>query len=302
MITFLALSASLDVTYVVENFQIGAIHRPDVVVRVAGGKALNAARACLTVGGSAEAIAVLGGHTGALVQELLGTSGLPLTVVASNAETRTCVSIASDDDSGLTELYEQAAPLADGLLDQVLGAVGRVDFGWLALAGSVPSGTDLRRLSTALSARRRAGLRVAIDTHGEALRILVGEVSPDLVKVNRHEAGELLGQDGSARELAEGIAHQTGGIAVVTDGIHGSAASRANEVFVVKPLAEHGRFPVGSGDAFFGGVLAGLDRNEEFKVALALAAASGAANALEPGAGMFSVSSTEKMLEKTEIR
>ncbi|NNH55119.1 hypothetical protein HLB15_23150, partial [Promicromonospora citrea] len=59
MISALALSPSLDVTYEVE--ELSGIQRPLSVHKVAGGKALNAARAAATLGARVAAVAVLGG-------------------------------------------------------------------------------------------------------------------------------------------------------------------------------------------------------------------------------------------------
>ena len=49
----------------------------------------------------------------------------------------------------------------------------------------------------------------------------------------------------------------------------------------------HGHYPVGSGDAFLGGLLTELDRGASLVAALRTAIAAGAANALVPGPGRF---------------
>ncbi|MEO7123297.1 MAG: PfkB family carbohydrate kinase, partial [Lacisediminihabitans sp.] len=112
MITCLSLSASLDVTYLVHTLHVGGISRPREVHRVAGGKALNVARAAAALGAPVRAVAPLGGEVGVLVSSLLVGSGVELFVVDTTGQTRTCVSIAADDTELLTELYEPSAPLS----------------------------------------------------------------------------------------------------------------------------------------------------------------------------------------------
>ena len=78
MITCLGLSPALDVTYLLDRVEIGAIHRPREVIRLAGGKAFNVARAVDTLGARVRVIAPLGGDVGRLVlrgDDLVAFSG-----------------------------------------------------------------------------------------------------------------------------------------------------------------------------------------------------------------------------------
>ena len=56
----LGLTPALDVVYVLDEVRLGAIHRPPVVIKSAGGKSLNVARALARLGMPARAIAPLG--------------------------------------------------------------------------------------------------------------------------------------------------------------------------------------------------------------------------------------------------
>ena len=70
-LVFVAANPSIDRLHEVDAIEAGAIHRPDRVVAVPGGKGLNAARAAAALGGSVVAIALLGGHAGAWIEERL---------------------------------------------------------------------------------------------------------------------------------------------------------------------------------------------------------------------------------------
>ena len=75
VIAFVAASPSIDRLHVVDALRPGEIHRPERVVAVAGGKALNAARAAHALGADVHAVALLGGHTGRWVARRAGGGG-----------------------------------------------------------------------------------------------------------------------------------------------------------------------------------------------------------------------------------
>lgn len=292
MIACLALSASLDVTYVVDSIAVGEIHRPTLTVKVAGGKALNVARAAKTLGHPVAVIAVLGGATGSLIEELLSDAGIRPRVVRTVAETRSCVTIASEDDGKLTEIYEHAAPIGAVAWAAVARAVSELssETGWLALSGSIPTDVDLDELAHSLSGARERGIRIAIDTHGAALAHLVRSVRPDLIKVNRAEASELLGRPEPApSQLARDIRLLSGGTVVVTDGSRGAGGIDDLGEQFAETTFSIGRYPVGSGDSFLAAFLVATENGHPLDEALAAANACAAANAAEPGAARFVV-------------
>jgi 1-phosphofructokinase family hexose kinase len=299
-----ALTPSLDLTYLVESLRLGAIHRTADVVRCAGGKALNMARAATAVGADTEVVAVLGGATGGVLAGMLANEGLPVTTVASPAETRTCVSIASEEPAGLTEVYQEAAAVPDDVWGAFCSALERVCAGargWLSISGRAPVGM-VDGIAEIVRLGHRHGLQVAVDSHGPALPSAVA-AQPDLVKVNRVEAAELLGvvqgaslaDDVPLAELARPIHRLTGRRVVLTDGAAGSVAVEATAALGVAAPETVGRYPVGSGDAFLGGLLTGLDRGDDLAGALRLASACGAANAQVPGPGRLDVATVDRL-------
>ena len=296
-ITVMLPSPALDVTYLVDELVPGEIHRPSLVLKLAGGKGLNLARVATRLGCPATVVAPLGGHVGALVAELAAAEGIAVHAVPIAAETRSCVTVAAGDE--LTEFYETATELS-GHEPQWFLAASRsaTPAGWTALAGSVGPGIPLSALVGVLGSRADAGERLAIDTHGAALAAIVRDLRPSLVKVNRREASELLELDADALHLAEKLRERTDGIVVVTDGAAGSAAASGEGGWRVPP-PPRGAYPVGSGDAFFAGLLASLVAGQQLPDALAQASAAGAANAAEPGAGLLSLELLREVLRHT---
>jgi 1-phosphofructokinase family hexose kinase len=289
VITVLLLSPSLDVTHLVDRVVPGAIHRPRTVLRAAGGKGLNLARAARVLGADVHVVTPLGGGLGDVVDALAAEEGIPLTRVPVAAQTRSCVTVVPDSGPGV-EFYEpgtgltpdEAADLGRALALAPLG-------GWTALSGSVPDTIGAHAVVAMIRARAAAGERIAVDTHGDALRAIVDARLSALVKVNRSEAAELLGaaDDVRAIDLARALQSRAGGIVVVTDGVEGSACVSVDEAWIVRPHESPGRFAVGSGDSFLAGLLVGLERRSSLRDSIVLASATASANALRPGAAVI---------------
>jgi 1-phosphofructokinase family hexose kinase len=306
VITAAGLSPSLDITYSVDALRLGAIHRPTGVVRCAGGKALNMIRAAATLGASGTVVAVLGGVTGEFLRTALEEAGIEVVLVETPAETRTCVSIGSADTGALTEVYETAAPLPDEVW-QLFTARTETTLrrrpGWLSISGGAPHGLGADALAQLVRLGAAAGVRVALDTHGPALPQAV-DAAPELVKINRYEAAELLHLPTTTAlmDMAEQIRDRTGGTVVLTDGQHGALALDGSTAVQAEIPAVVGRFPVGSGDSFLGGLLAELDQGAELADALQTATAAGVANALVPGPGVFEASAVQSLRARVVLR
>ncbi|MGN6206579.1 1-phosphofructokinase family hexose kinase [Humibacter sp.] len=292
MIITLALSASLDVTYEVDELNVGDITRPFAVTRVAGGKALNVARAASALGAEVSTLAALGGATGEWVAEMLAQDGVAATVVPLRRVTRTCIAVVERAESATsTDLYEPATELEPDEWEAYAAAARRAvttastgGGPWVALSGSVPPGVPHDELGSLLSELRRRGARVVVDGSGDGLRATAP--AAELIKVNRREASELLGiQLETAADACDRLRERYGCDAVVTDGVAGSSALLGSIRTSVPASVRRGRFPAGSGDAFLGGLLAAFERGDSAEDALAAAASAGERNALVAGQG-----------------
>jgi tagatose 6-phosphate kinase len=112
---------------------------------------------------------------------------------------------------------------------------------------------------------------------------------PDLVKPNRAELAATTGRDlpdegalcGAMRELAERGAARV----VVTAGAGATLAFDGRTFWRVLPPAVRAVNPIGSGDAFTAGLVAGLLRGLDLGESCRLGAAAGTANALHVLAG-----------------
>lgn len=277
MITVLSPSPALDVTYLVDGLGAGGIHRPRAVLRLAGGKGLNLARAAAVLGERVRVVAPLGGHIGALVAELAAAEGLDLDARPATGETRMCVSAIADDGSA-TEFYEPA-----GVVEPFA-----FEADWPVLAGSLHGSVDW------------AGSFRAVDTSGTGLAAAL-DSRPGIVKVNRSEAAGVLGREGTAIELAIALRERTDGTVVITDGAAGAVAVDAAGAWRAAPDPLPGRFAIGSGDSFFAGLLVTLAAGGALRDALHAASAAGSANSRSPGAGVFDRAEFDAAYARIEV-
>ena len=310
MIVCLAANPSVDKLFEIERLVRGDIHRPLGFVQTAGGKGLNAARAAHALGAEVRVVPLLRGHAGKWLEETLAAEGVPCDPVWTHGENRASLSVADRETGGLTEFYEHGSEVSSPAWAELLHAVDVLlpAAGWLAISGSLPIGAPDDAYADLVRDARAAGVRVALDAEGERLRAAL-TAGPEVVKVNAAEAKGLLGvptaRPAEALSAAQKLRDLAGG-----DGHAGLVTRGAEGVVVVAPdgmlyegrLYVRGRFPVGSGDAFLAGLVAGLDAGDEWPGALRLALGAAAANAELAGAGRLEPSRARALAARADVR
>lgn len=298
-------SPSIDITYVVDDYRLGEIHRPTCVARCAGGKALNMARAARRMGADVALTTVVGGSSGDWIVTELEAEGVRTSTATSATETRTCVSVASTATGTLTEVYEHAPRTEPEAWQELLERTAALLAdrpGWLSTSGSMPRNLPEDTMAGVVRTGHRHGAAVAVDSAGPALHAALTE-RPELVKVNRGEAAAELGVDpsGDLGAMARQLAERSGGHVVLTDGADGALGWDGQTLVRASLPGVHGGFPVGSGDSFLGGLLTCLDRGDALAEALRWATACGTANALVPGAGRFDAATVAELAEQVQL-
>ncbi len=310
MILCVAGNPSIDKLFEVEDLVPGEIHRPRSFLALPGGKGLHVAQVTTVLGGEAIATGILAGHTGQWVAETLAAEGVQSQFAWAPGETRSSLSVADRATGRLTEFYEDGLPARAEDWSAVAEIVDRLvqRASWLALAGSLPAAADLEGYPRLMGAARRAGVPAAIDSRGAALARAVAE-QPELVKINVHEAAELLDRGiadvAEAREAAAEIRVRAGGsghATVITLGEEGMVFVDPEGESWHGTVAARGDYPVGSGDALLGGLLTALVAGEPWPRAAALGLGAAAANAELPGAGRLEPRRARELAAATEIR
>jgi 1-phosphofructokinase family hexose kinase len=310
VIVCVAANPSIDRLFEVERLVAGGIHRPLGFVQVAGGKGLNAARAARRLGGDVRVAAILRGHAGRWLAETLQAEGIGGAFVWTHGENRSSLSVADRSAGDLTEFYEHGPVAPEAAWAELMEAASGLfqQGGWLTISGSMPRGLRDGGYCDLVVEARAAGMRVAVDAEGEPLRLAL-DAGPEIVKVNAAEASGLLGRSADGRDDAIGacadlraLAGGGGHAGIVTRGADGVSVVAPDGTRYEGVLYERGRYPVGSGDAFLGGLIVGLDRGDPWPDALRVALGAAAANAELPGAGALDAARADELRERAEIR
>jgi 1-phosphofructokinase family hexose kinase len=310
VIVCLAANPSIDKLFEVERLVRGDIHRPAGFVEVAGGKGLNVARSANALGAGVEAVALMRGHTGRWLVEMLQAEGVAGAYVWTHGENRASLSVADRETGGLTEFYEHGADVPASAWIELVDVVARTwtPGGWLTISGSMPRGAPDDGYRELIVEARAAGVGAALDAEGSRLRLAL-EAQPDVVKVNAAEAGELLGvptaRRGEALAAAEKLRALAGGdghAGIVTRGADGVVLAAPDGTLFEGTLYVRGRYPVGSGDAFLAGLVTALDRGTGWDEALRLALGAATANAELPGAGRLDGARAVALANEANVR
>ena len=306
---FVAANPSIDRLYEVDRLVAGTIHRPQSIMAVPGGKGLNAARAAATLGGTVTAVGIVAGRAGDWIVERLAALAIDTRMARSSGETRTCISVLDRSSGAMTEFYERGEEIERAAWDALEAIVETEleagDVAAVALSGSLPLGAppDGYGRIARIAAAHPGPVPVPVfgDTFGPALAAVLIE-GPTVVKLNADEAGQssaMAVSDASSAAAAGGVLRELGATwSVVTLGSAGAVVVGPSEQVHLVPPDLRGAYPVGSGDAFLGGMAVAYARGEPVVDASRFGLAAGIANAQIPGAGELDPAAIDGILQR----
>jgi 1-phosphofructokinase family hexose kinase len=300
-------NAAVDKTVVIENFRLDAIQRPSLELSLPGGKGCNVARAAKTLGHQPVVTGWVGGYAGQWIEAGLRAEGILSAFVHTAMESRACLSVVDPANHTLTEIYEQGRPVStkelrefEALYEPWLAKVALVTF-----SGSLPPGVPVDFYARLIRRARAAGVYTILDSSGVPLRVGLEEGRPDLVKCNRTELSEVVGSDladlPEVREAAGELSRRLGLCVVITLGSSGAVAVDGAQGWLVRAPRIEAVSTVGSGDAFLAGLACARLEQRPMAEMLRLAAAAGAANALQLGAGRLDSGDVGRLAGQVEI-
>lgn len=259
---------SIDLLFAVGTLVWDDANRVQMPRRRAGGQGINVTRAVRALGGNSVVATLLGGATGAELEQLLRDEDIEVRAVHTAGDTRVFVAV-REHDSGRSLLLNPRGPQCDGsdedaLLNVVKSRVTGMD--WVVTSGSVPPGFTPAFHARVRDTARAAGSRVVVDSDGAGLAQAAEGCA--LLVPNIHEAERLLRKHiagvREAAEAARGLLRFGAAHAAITLGEDGAVLAIAGNAAVLHAAAP--RTPagsaVGAGDAFLAGLLMALDRVE----------------------------------------
>ncbi|MEU8112852.1 1-phosphofructokinase [Micromonospora sp. NPDC048947] len=287
MIVTVTLNPSLDRAVEVDSLIRGEVIRAATAHLDPGGKGVNVSRALLANGVPSVAVVPSGGDEGNQLIRLLEAEGVEVLAVSISGRTRSNITLAEPDGT-VTKINEPGPTMGraefDEVADSVLARASGAD--WVVLCGSVPPGLPADAYAQLCRKLRAAGVRVAVDTSGPALReaALAGAT---VLKPNRDELADVVGTP--LKDLADVVdaaqcLRAWGADTVVASlGADGAVLVDAEGVRTGTCPVARPRSTVGAGDALLAGFLAA---GAQGATALAEGLAWGAAAVSLPGSRM----------------
>lgn len=239
----------------------------------AGGGGINVARVVHTLGGETLALVLVGGPTGALIEELLREAGVPHQALPMAGRTRISLNI-HEESTGQEYRFVPEGPLvAEAEWQAALVALETIQGGWLVASGSLPRGVPTDLYARIGDLARRRGFHYVLDSSGVALKAALGH-GIALMKPSLGELRELVGHDLPTRveQEREAMALVRAGGAdriAVSLGPDGAFLATAEGIIHMPAIEGPVLSAVGAGDAFLAGMVLSLSRGESDRDALA---------------------------------
>jgi len=258
----LTMNPALDLTVQLGPLQVGQVNRSEAMLTHAAGKGINVAQVLADLGHTLTVAGFLGVDNQQPFESLFARRGFVDEFVRVPGETRSNIKLA--ESSGRITDLNGPGPQVSVQAQQALAArVEQIakDFDAVVVAGSLPRGVDARWLKTLLLRLNAMGLKVALDTSGEALRAGL-EASPWLIKPNTEELADALdapiislaAQAQAAAALRQrGIEHVV--ISQGSEGVHWFSSATALQALPPKVSVAS---TVGAGDSLLAGMVHGL--------------------------------------------
>lgn len=277
MIAAAGLTPAWQRIMVFDRVTLGEVNRAARIVECISGKVTNTAIAARSLGGDVTAVLPIGPNVWQEVTRETAELNLACEFVPTAAPTRTCVTVIDRASGQVTELVEDAAPLAPSELAAFAKRLRRC---WakadiLVFSGSLPRGTPAETYRDLLS---ECPIPIIADFRGPGLMAVL-PLRPLLVKPNRAELEATLAC--SFRDdqgLIAGMEELCRRGAVWTLVSQGSAAiwlASQNEVYRFDPpIPDTVENPIGCGDALAGALAWALNNGVSVPEAVRLGVAA----------------------------
>ena len=258
----LTLNPALDLTVRLAHLEPGEVNRSETLLTHAAGKGVNVAQVLADLGHQVTVGGFLGEENPQAFEALIAQRGFADAFIRVPGETRSNIKIA-EQDGRVTDINAPGPLVSEQAQQALLNQLTLIAPGHdaVVVAGSLPRGVSAQWLHDVLVQLKGLGLKVALDTSGEALRAGL-RAGPWLVKPNTEELADALDcptdsleqQRQAAQRLhAQGVEH-----VVVSHGADGVNWFSPTLALHATPPKVSVASTVGAGDSLLAGMLHGL--------------------------------------------
>lgn len=258
----LTLNPALDLTVELSRLDAGQVNRSDEMHTHAAGKGVNVAQVLADLGHQVTVSGFLGEDNQQAFETLFAKRGFVDAFIRVPGETRSNIKVA-EQDGRITDI-NGPGPVVDATAQQaLLDRLQQIAPGHdaVVVAGSLPRGVTAQWLRELIEKLNALGLKVALDSSGEALRTAL-QASPWLIKPNTEELAHALGCEvvspiaeaqAAARLHGQGVEH-----VVISHGADGVNWFSVGSALHASPPKVSVASTVGAGDSLLAGMLHGL--------------------------------------------
>jgi tagatose 6-phosphate kinase len=306
MIICLGTTPTVQRTMTFGSLTVNDVNRATSVRQFASGKSVNAARVVHTLGEPVIATGIVGGDSGTFLKQDLDTIGLRQQFVESRVPTRLCLTLVDETRRTATELIEESSDPGGESFERLLVTLRELLDGAsvLVMSGTLAPGAGDDFYAKCVRRARDARVPTILDARDAPLMQTLPS-RPTVVKPNRAELASSLGveveSEESLRDAMREIVRLGAEWVVVTGGAQDTRVSDGEGFWRVTTPQIQVVNPIGSGDAFAGGLAVGLHRGQEVPTACRLASACAAANAMTVHAGHVHESDVQAQLARVSV-
>ncbi|EOY5416263.1 6-phosphofructokinase II [Cronobacter turicensis] len=266
-----------------------------------GGGGINVARAIVHLGGAATALFPAGGATGEHLVSLLNDEHVAVETVSAHDWTRQNLHVHVESSGEQYRFVMPGATITDDEFRQLEEKVLAIESGAiLVISGSLPPGVSIEKLQQLIKAARQQGIRLIIDSSGDALAAALEIGDIELVKPNQKELAALVKRDLTApddvRQAAQELV-QSGKArrVVVSLGPQGALGVDGQDCVQVVPPPMKSQSTVGAGDSMVGAMTLRLAQDAPLLDMVRYGVAAGSAATINQGTRLCSLENTDRI-------
>ena len=290
MVYTVTLNPAIDYIVKIKNFQKGEINRSLGEEVLPGGKGINVSIVLKELGIDSIALGWISGFIGKEIERRVEEYGIQTDFLnVENSVSRINIKVVEKGQETAINCVGPDVKKED--IERLYGQIKKIGISskkngnyWMVLSGSSPKGVDSNVYEKICEILQDKDIRIVVDTTGEFLLNTL-KYKPFLIKPNKEELEEIFevkinGKD-EALEYARKLQEKGARNVLVTLGGEGAIFVDENKQTYKTNSLNLGKrvSTVGAGDSVIAGFIAGIEKFDDYKEALSLSMAAGAATA-----------------------
>jgi len=301
------LNPALQKVLAFDRYRTDAVNRAVQATHIASGKGINVSRTLTLLGRKTVCTGVLGGPSGALIEEELRREGIHSAFTAISAMTRLCITLIDRQHGTTTELIEPSPTVTSSEVDRWVHAYESLCpwSNFVVISGTTPHGFPNGIYRRLINYAHKNKKRVLLDCGGP-LFVDGASAEPTVLKCNEEEFYDALqtprlGLTDLVKQAEKYVKGTTEWV-VITRGPDPALFITKSNVYFATPPKVHAVNPIGSGDAVSSGIVIGLIDNKSEEETIKLGVACGTANAIISGPGIVKPSDVKNLQDEVLVK